>query len=204
MKPMHIRLARLDDAPALAHVLIDTGRATYPGQIPDEVLFMQPLEDAYAESERNWRRSLQEIAASDRVPAQIFVAEDETGCVVGLAMGGLPKQEVLPQSGEIYVLYVSAGQQGRGLGRALVTAVSTHLAQAGLSALQIGCLATNAPACRFYEQLGGRVVTERIFDQDGATLFEVVYGWDAIGDNIASAGAQKGHAAHAATSRRLV
>jgi len=190
MKPMHIRTARLEDASALAHVLIDTGRATYPGEIPDEVLFMQSLEDAYAESERNWRRSLEEIAAGDRGPAQIFVAEDETGRVVGLAMGGPPKQEVLPQSGEIYVLYVRTGQQGRGLGRALVTAVATHLAQAGLSALQIGCLATNASARRFYEHLGGRVVIERTFDQDGATLLEVVYGWDAIGDLCSAGGEQ--------------
>ena len=190
MKPMRIRTACLEDAPALAHVLIDTGRATYPGQIPDEVLFMQPLEDAYAESERNWRRSLQEIAAGETVPAQIFVAEDETGRVVGLAMGGPPKQAVLPQSGELYVLNVRREQQGRGLGRALVTAVSIHLAQAGLSALQIGCLATNAPARRFYEHLGGRVVTERTFDQDGAMLLEVVYGWDAIGDIIAAGGVQ--------------
>lgn len=191
MKPKHIRPARLEDAPALAHVLIDTGRATYRGQIPDEVLFMQSLEDAYAESERNWRRSLEEIAAGERRPAQIFVAEDETGRVVGLAMGGLPKQDVLPQSGEIYVLYVCKERQGRGLGRALVTAVSTHLAQAGLSALQIGCLVTNARARRFYEHLGGRVVTERTFDQDGATLLEVVYGWDVIGDLCSAGGDQQ-------------
>lgn len=191
MKPKHIRPARLEDAPALAHVLIDTGRATYRGQIPDEVLFMQSLEDAYAESERNWRRSLEEIAAGERRPAQIFVAEDETGRVVGLAMGGLPKQDVLPRSGEIYVLYVCKERQGRGLGRALVTAVSTHLAQAGLSALQIGCLVTNARARRFYEHLGGRVVIERTFDQDGATLLEVVYGWDVIGDLCSAGGDQQ-------------
>jgi predicted ester cyclase/ribosomal protein S18 acetylase RimI-like enzyme len=179
-KTVHIRVACLEDAPALAHVLIDTGRATYRRQILDEVLFKQPIDEAYAESERNWQRSLQEIAAGDNPQAQIFIAEDETGVVVGLAMGGPPKQELLPNSGELYVLYVCESHQRRGVGRALVTAVATHLAQMGLSALVIGCLATNAPARRFYERLGGRVIAEREIDQDGALLREVVYGWDVI------------------------
>lgn len=62
---MHIRSARLDDALALACLLIDTGRATYRGQIPDAVLYKLPLDEAYAELERNWRRSLQGIADGD-------------------------------------------------------------------------------------------------------------------------------------------
>lgn len=82
---------------------------------------------AYAESERNWRRSLQEIANGDNPQAQIFVAEDGTGAVIGLAMGGPPKQEaLLPNSGEIYVLYVRDAHQRRDLGRALVTVAATQ------------------------------------------------------------------------------
>jgi len=46
-----------------------------------------------------------------------------------------------------------------------------------MPALIIGCLAANAPARRFYEALGGRVIAEREFDQDGVMLPEVVYGW---------------------------
>ncbi|HAJ37899.1 MAG TPA: hypothetical protein DCL15_19690 [Chloroflexi bacterium] len=82
--------------------LIDTGYATYRGRIPDAVLYRLPLDEAYAESERNWRCSLQEIADSDDPQVQIFVAEDGTGAVIGLAMGGPPKHEtLLPNSGEI-------------------------------------------------------------------------------------------------------
>lgn len=91
----HIRSARLDDARAPARLLIDTGRATYRGQISDEVLYVLPLDEAYAESGRNWRRSLQGIADGDNPQAQIFVAADGTGAVIGLAMGGPPKQAPL-------------------------------------------------------------------------------------------------------------
>ncbi len=92
-------------------------------------------------------------------------------------MGGPPKQELLPNSGEVYVLCVLQNQQGCGHGRRLVQAVVDHLVQMGMSALLIGCLASNTPSRRFYEALGGQVVAERAFDHDGVLLPEVVYGW---------------------------
>jgi hypothetical protein len=49
-----------------------------------------------------------------------------------------------------------------------------------MTALQIGCLAANASARCFYEALGGRVVGEWLFDEDGVMLPEVVYGWTDI------------------------
>lgn len=174
---MSIRIATREDAPALARVIVDTGRSAHRGQVPDEVLLKLSLEENYAESERNWRRSLQRIADDINPQERIFVAEDERGAVVGLVMGGLPRTEILPNSGEVYALYVIQHQQGRGHGRRLVQAVADHLVEMGLSALVIGCLASNTPARRFYEALGGRVVAEREFDHDGVLLPEVVYGW---------------------------
>jgi len=47
----------------------------------------------------------------------------------------------------------------------------------GMTALQIGCLAANTPARGFYEAIGGRLVGERLFDEDGVMLPEVVYEW---------------------------
>jgi ribosomal protein S18 acetylase RimI-like enzyme len=75
------------------------------------------------------------------------------------------------------MLYVRERHQRRGLGRRLVQAVAAHLAQRGRHALVIGCLAANAPARRFYEALGGRLVGEREYDEDGVMLPEVVYRW---------------------------
>lgn len=175
---MSIRIASAEDAPALARVLVDTIRLAHRGQIPDELLLKPSLAEAYAESEANWRRSLQEIADGDNPQAQIFVAEDETGTVVGLSMVGPPKQELLPNSGEIYTLYVRQSHQGRGYGRGLVQAAAALLAQMGLSSLLIGSLATNTPACRFYANLGGRVVAERESDAFEILMPELVYGWE--------------------------
>jgi hypothetical protein len=46
-----------------------------------------------------------------------------------------------------------------------------------MTALQIGCLAANTPARGFYEAIGGRLVGERLFDEDSVLLPEVVYEW---------------------------
>ncbi len=65
-------------------------------------------------------------------------------------------------------------------------AVAADLAQQGMTALQIGCLAANAPARRFYEALGGRLVGERLFDEEGVLLPEVVYEWADIATLVAT------------------
>jgi ribosomal protein S18 acetylase RimI-like enzyme len=173
---MLIRPAQQEDAAALARVLVDTGRAAHRGQVPDEVLLQQPIEEAYAESERNWARTLRELAEDPAAQERIFVAETADG-VVGIAMCGPPKEPLLPGAGEVYLLYVSTAHQRAGTGRKLVRAAVAHLAAHRMNALLIGCLAANAPARHFYEALGGSVVAERQFDQDGTLLPEVVYGW---------------------------
>jgi RimJ/RimL family protein N-acetyltransferase len=175
---MRIRAAVPQDAPALARVIVDSSRAAHQGQVPDEVLTRVPLTEAYAESERNWLRTLHEIAADPQPHECIAVAEDEQGAVVGLAMGGPARGTVAEGTGEVYVLYVLPEYHGRGLGRSLVQAVAHDLAHHGMRALRIACLAANTPARRFYERIGGRVIAERLFEDNGFLLPEVVYGWD--------------------------
>jgi GNAT superfamily N-acetyltransferase len=177
---MLIRAAREADAAAMSHVMVDTVLATYRDQMPAAVWAKRAREWTYAESEQGWARSLRAIAAEPSSQQCIYVAE-ETSELIGLVIGGPAETEGLPTTGGIYALYVRADHQGRGAGRRLVQAVAAHLARQGKLALHIGCLAANAPGRRFYEALGGRVVGERLFDEDGVMLPELVYGWPDIG-----------------------
>src|SRR6476659_7545296 len=61
---MIVRAARVEDAPAMARVIVDTGRSAHRDQMPEELLLLprSSYEEAYAESERNWTRFLREIA----------------------------------------------------------------------------------------------------------------------------------------------
>jgi ribosomal protein S18 acetylase RimI-like enzyme len=124
-----------------------------------------------------WARTLRAIASGEQPQDCISVAVDDGGEIVGLAMGGPADAEDLPQTGAVFVLYISTRHQGQGLGRRLVQAVAAALAQKGMTALQIGCLAANAPARGFYAAIGGRLVSERLFDEEGVMLPEVVYEW---------------------------
>lgn len=176
---MKIRPACVEDADAMGKCLVETWLATHRGNM-SEAAWQKRRDEWTAEvSARGWREVLQEIEAEPDCQMCIFVAEDEAGSVVGLVMGR--PAEDYEATGEISVIYVHQSHQGRGLGRRLVSAVAAQLQEMGFSALHIGVLAANAPARAFYERLGGRVVFERDFDEDGEKLLEVVYGWNDIG-----------------------
>jgi ribosomal protein S18 acetylase RimI-like enzyme len=184
MDQIVIRPARTEDTPGMAR-LVDTYRVAHRGQVPDHVLDAVPLDQAYAESERNWRRTVAEIAATRHPREQVFVAVERLPDsphprVVGAGMGG-PRggsEEALePYAGEVYTLYVATTHQRRGIGRRLLCAIVRHLVDAGMPSVVVGSLTANAPARRFYDAMGGRAVHERTIDEGGVLLQETLHGW---------------------------
>jgi ribosomal protein S18 acetylase RimI-like enzyme len=174
---MIIRAAREADAPAMGQVMVTTYLAAHRDQMPEEAWTKRAEEWTPEESAQGWARTLREIASGERSEDCIYVAVDEGGAIVGLAMGGPAIAKERPQIGAVYSLYISTRHQGQELGRRLVQAVAADLAHKGMAALQIGCLAANTPARGFYAAIGGRLVGERLFDEDGVMLPEVVYEW---------------------------
>jgi ribosomal protein S18 acetylase RimI-like enzyme len=173
---MIIRTAQMEDARAMAHVIVDTFLSAHQGMISQEELRWRKEEWTYEVSARNWSEALREIAEGISPRSCIYVAVDESGEVVGLA-DGVPVESA-ENTGEIDVLYVRENYQGQGIGRALVQAVAAHLAQMGMTTLHIGVLKANTPARGFYEALGGRVVEERVFEEgDRFPEPGVIYEW---------------------------
>ncbi len=177
---MIIRAASEVDAPAMGQLMVETYMAAHRGQMPAEAWEKRAREWTPQVSANAWARNLRELAAGTEVHECIYVAVDDGGELLGLAMGGPEDVEHLPHTGAVYALYVRQGRQGRGVGRRLVQVVAAELARHGMTALRIGCLAANAPARRFYEAIGGRLVRERLFDEEGVMLPEVVYEWSDI------------------------
>src|SRR5215208_3545700 len=174
---MIIRAAHEADAPAMGQVMVATYLAAHRDQQPAEVWAKRAEEWTPEVSAQGWARTLREIASGERSQDCIYVAVGEGNETIGLAMGGPANAEELSQTGAVYALYISTRHQGQGLGRRLVQAVAADLAQKGMTALRIGCLAANALARGFYAAIGGRLVDERLFDEDGVMLPEVVYEW---------------------------
>jgi len=170
---MRIRDAGPADIPAIARVVVDTWRTTYRGILPDEVL----ANLSYAQREQVWTRAL----ANQENPPAVYVAETETGAVVGVASGGRTEPPDPRYGGELAAIYILDAHQGHGLGHRLIAAVAQQLAERGRHGLLVWVLADN-PACRFYERLGGRRVYEKPIEMGGATLLLAGYGWaDATG-----------------------
>ena len=164
-----IRPVQLDDASALARVHVETWQAAYRGQIPDDYLNSLDIEQRTARWQRRITEELEERF--------VFVAEDESGMVVGFATSGPERGSIVEYDAETYALYVLPAYQGYGIGRALLRAAAAELQVRGYVALLIWGLTSNMPARRFYEALGGQVVGHKPIEIGGVLLDEVGYGW---------------------------
>jgi ribosomal protein S18 acetylase RimI-like enzyme len=174
---MRIREAALHDAEAMGQVTVDTFLAAHRGQIPDEVWEARRRNWTPEVSAQNWARALREIAEASPQSECIYVAEDENGEIVGVAMGVPDDADMSGLTAQVCVLYVLSGHHGQGIGRRLVAAVAARMAGWGRTAMTIEVLKTNAPARGFYEALGGQLVGERDVEDEGVMLPQVIYGW---------------------------
>ena len=165
---MLVRDATLEDAAAIAHILVDTWRQAYAGIMPDDFLAGMSVEAR----EKRLRDGFL-IPAPDRF---VVVAEEESGAVVGCVMGGACRDDEPHYSGEVYAIYVQPGHQHKGIGLALIRAAVRRLLAMDHSSLLIWTLTEN-PSRGFYEALQGNLVRERQVEIGGMLFPEVGYGW---------------------------
>lgn len=85
---MMSRTACEADAPAMGRVGVESYLAAHRDQMPAVVWEKRAREWTPELSAQNWVRTLREIAADDDPRECIYVAVDEAGEIVGLAMGG--------------------------------------------------------------------------------------------------------------------
>ena len=138
----------IEDASSLAHVHVQSWRETYGGMVPQSVLD----EMSIAKRDAFWQHVLMAGETEVRVA-------DVGGRVAGFASAGSAR-EPLETDAELYAIYVLAADQGRGLGRLLFAACANAMRERGHRTMGLWVLARN-PSVRFYERLGGRVVTKR-------------------------------------------
>ncbi len=105
-----------------------------------------------------------------------YVAEEESGEIVGFASGGRERTGDPVYKGELTAINILQNYQGRGIGRCLVEAVAKRLARWGIDSMLVWVLADNS-ARQFYAALGGKPVRDRELEIGGKLLVEVAYGW---------------------------
>ena len=159
-----IRAANSYDAVAIARVHVESWRTTYAGIVPDDYL---------AGLDETLRVKLwQEWLSSGAV---VLVAERKGG-VVGFVHAGNIREAIETADAEVYSLYLLKESQGRGIGRALLTAVAAVLQQRGFRSIALWVLERNRSR-NFYEICGGRLAASKVIEIGGARLMEVAYWW---------------------------
>lgn len=187
-----VRPITLDDAPALAHIIVTGTRHIFTGLVPAAfVTWLSPEEKAAcsaealaagldptaalvaaeeARSAANWRKGI-----SARRPDSVWLAAGVDESTVGYATAA-PTADDPEFGGELGALYVLPTYHRRGVGRALVEAVAQRFADQGIHSLRVGVLRVN-PNRAFYAQLGGAYLYDRPYEEAGYVEPECVYGW---------------------------
>lgn len=168
-----IRAAVPADAKAIAQVQVAGWHSTYTGLMPDSILADQTVE---------YRLPMWDYLLTRPEIFRVYVAETSAGEIVGFASGGRPQDAVDDQyqgfDCELYALYIMKAHQGHGLGRRLLSRMTTHFAEDGKSAMLLWVLDNNHGARRFYERIGGALLDfEKTLTTDEGPLREVAYGW---------------------------
>jgi GNAT superfamily N-acetyltransferase len=164
-----IRLARPEDAAAIARVHVAVWNSTYRGLIDDALIDAVTVEDR----EAMWTDIL--TAYTETHP--VLVAEDFGVGICGFGNAGpLRGEDVLGFSGEFKTLYLLPAYQRRGVGRALLARLAAALLERGHDSALAWVLASN-PACGFYEAMGGTICAQRLGEDEGDSPADLAYGW---------------------------
>ncbi len=170
-----IRLARLEDASAIAAVHVEVWRNAYPGMLPDRSLtgLSRPRLAAYYGA-----------AIVRRGGVQVARATSAPRGVIGFTTAS-PRGPTAPAEGEVETLYVLDDWRERGIGRRLLQASARHLASRSCRSLFLWVLEDN-PSRWFYEHLGGRPGMRATTLMGGRQLPQIAMIWDRI-DQLAEA-----------------
>lgn len=166
---IHIRTAKIEDAPHIAKVHVDSWRTTYAGIVPDAFLYENLT---YESRTKSWEKQLQADETT------ILVAENKQGELIGFASGGRERSGKYKHvDGELYAIYLLQTYQGQKIGFALVEAMAQSLLKQEFSAMLVWVLEQNS-AKYFYEKLGGKRVDSDRLIISGKSLLEIAYVWD--------------------------
>ena len=117
--------------------------------------------------------------AAPRQRSVTLVACDSTRGVVGFVDGGEERTGRLGHDGELYAIYLLQAAQRQGAGTLLAGHFAREMQLKGFTSMVVWVLDLN-PLKKFYEALGGRVISRETIERGGEQYFEVAFGWDEL------------------------
>ncbi|MBG9786057.1 GNAT family N-acetyltransferase [Shouchella lehensis] len=170
---MIIRRAKLDDAPAIAKVHVDSWKTTYQGIVPND--YLSNL--SYQKRTELWKAN---IAKKDNY---VVVAENNKGEIVGFGDAWKRETNKVENSGDLTSIYLLEEYQGEGVGKKLLKALFKNFKLLGYRKIFVEVLEENKTRY-FYEYYGAKLVKSVQFIIGGKPLNELIYQWDNIDEVI--------------------
>lgn len=137
----NIRKAKVDDAPVISEISVNTWKKAYEGLLPQELLAGRKVDEKRINS---WKEN---IANADYI---VLVYENEKVC--GYLWGGKKRDDIVVPY-EIYAIYVNPEYQRAGIGQALI---NEYKKQINNQPFYLYMLKGNASASAFYKKMGGK------------------------------------------------
>lgn len=163
---MIIAPATPEDARAIGIVHVLAWHETYRGRLPDQVLASLDPRERMA----MWHKVI-------ATQGGVFVLRAGPR-ILGFASCGPNRDDSFTYAGMFNTLYLLGPAQRQGHGRRLMAAMARHLLATGLKDAVVWSAEANAPACRFYERLGGTLAGRATELHEGWDMACVAYGWD--------------------------
>lgn len=155
----------------MGRLFVAAWRDSYPTLLPAPALLAMSAD----------RSARQFAAAVDRARDIHLIAEGPHGEIAGLLTGGRATDRGLkvgadPAEGEIFTLYIDPMATGQGIGRALLLAGLSALAERGHRNGVVWMLRGN-PARFFYEHMGARLIASKREHNFGTIVDLEAYAW---------------------------
>jgi len=163
-----VRDALLADAEGIARAHTESWQSSYRGILPDTVLDRIDVGQRVDSRKKILR---------DRGIFQLVAYDVTHGDIVGFCDAG-PARRHVPQSGEIYALYMVHHAKRHGLGQTMFERTQSYFAAQGWRSMIIWVLENNHHARGFYEAMGGRRGPTFPSRVGGFAVVEQAYVWD--------------------------
>ena len=147
MGTISYRLARRDDAPAIAKLHVESWQVAYRGMFPDDFLD----NEASADRDNVWR---ERFADPNREKTTITVLAESDGELMGFAHSIIDEDATYGTL--LDNLHVRRTEHRSGIGTRLMAETAERLATLGRSILYLWVLEENDQARAFYRALGGK------------------------------------------------
>lgn len=168
MKQIMIRNIRREDIPDIVDIKINGWRKAYKGLISDDILNSLNEEQIIKKLEKNYTES-----------GFIVAILNET--IVGFCNyidSNKYTQDMADIDCEILALYVKPELKYNGIGTKLFNYVLNVFKEKNKSKMLLWCLKENEPSKKFYEKMGGKILTTREFKIENENYIEVGYVYD--------------------------